>query len=62
MVTGQGLAILLAGVIASVAPPWAVVAVAGGLGFVIATGMAVIKPARSRGLDLAGGVAVALDR
>jgi MFS family permease len=62
MVTGQGLAILLGGVIASVAPPWAVVAVAGGLGVLIATAMAVIKPARSRGPDLAGSMVVALDR
>jgi predicted MFS family arabinose efflux permease len=36
MVTGQGLTILLAGVVASVVPPWTVIAVTGVLGTVIA--------------------------
>jgi len=62
MVTGQGLAILLAGVAASAVPPGVVVGVAGGIGVVTALGLSVIKPARSRGVDLAGSMAVALDR
>lgn len=62
MVTGQGLAILLGGVAATALPPWVVVAAAGALGVVVTTALTVIKPAESRGVDLAGSMVVALDR
>lgn len=48
MVTGQGLAILLGGLAASVLAPAAVVGVAGGLGVLFAAGLTLVKPARSR--------------
>lgn len=62
MVTGQGLAILLAGIVATAAAPSLVVGVAGGVGVVLAACLSVIKPARSRGVDRAGSMVVALDR
>ena len=62
MVTGQGLAILLAGLMATAVAPWLVVGAAGAVGVVAAVAVSVIKPARSRGVDLAGSMVVALDR
>lgn len=53
MVTGQGLAILLGGLAASVMPPSAVVGVAGGLGVVFAVSLTLVRPARAgRTVDL----------
>jgi MFS family permease len=48
MVTGQGLAILLGGLAASVMPPWAVVGVAGGLGVVFAAALTLVRAVRPR--------------
>lgn len=49
MVSGQGLAILLGGLAASVMPPWAVVGVAGGLGVVFAATLTLFKTAKACG-------------
>jgi predicted MFS family arabinose efflux permease len=48
MVTGQGLAILLGGLAASVMPSWAVVGVAGGLGVVFAAALTLVSVVRPR--------------
>jgi MFS family permease len=47
MVTGQGLAILVGGLVASVAPPWAVVSASGGLGVIFATTLFITGLSRS---------------
>jgi MFS family permease len=63
MVAGQGLAVLLGGLAASLMPPWAVVGLAGGLAVLAAGTLSAIRPVRSRLIDLTGpAVAVAVDR
>jgi MFS family permease len=47
MVTGQGLAILVGGLVASVAPPWAVVSASGVLGVIFATTLFITGLSRS---------------
>jgi MFS family permease len=61
MVAGQGLAVLLGGLAASIVAPWTVVAVAGALGVVVAGIASVTRPARSRVIDLTSPVAVTVD-
>jgi predicted MFS family arabinose efflux permease len=62
MVAGQGLAVLLGGLAASVLPPWAVVSIAGGLGVMIAGSFCVIKPVRARVIDLTTPAMVAVEQ
>ena len=62
MVAGQGLAVLLGGLAASVLPPWAVVSIAGGLGVLVAGTFSVVKPIRPRVIDLTTPAMVAVER
>jgi MFS family permease len=62
MVAGQGLAVLLGGLAASLVAPWFVIAVAGALGTVVAMMVGARKPVRSQVIDLTGPVPVAVER
>jgi len=61
MVGGQGLAVLLGGLAASLVAPWLVVGIAGALGVVTATVVAVRRPETSRVIDLTGPVAATVE-
>jgi len=61
MVAGQGLAVLLGGLAASLVAPWYVVGVAGALGTVVAVTVGVRRPETSRVIDLTAPVPVTVE-
>jgi MFS family permease len=61
MVAGQGLAVLLGGLAASLVAPWFVIGIAGGVGVVVAIVVAGKRPETSRVIDLTVPVPVSVE-